>query len=63
MGRDNKVAPDELGIAEIRFDKALYKYEFSRLNSIQFENFNKAYSVINDNFKKAYPIMTDKEDL
>src|SRR3990170_1951951 len=60
---DNKVFPevmDELGITEIGFDKQRYKYEFSRLNPSQAENFKTAYAKVNDEFKKAYPKMTDK---
>jgi len=60
---DNKVFPevmDELGIKEIGFDKQRYKYEFSRLNPSQAENFKTAYAKVNDEFKKAYPKMTDK---
>jgi acyl carrier protein phosphodiesterase len=52
---------DELGIAEIGFDKARYKSEMDRMNSSQRENFKQAYSRINDDFKKAYPTMTEKE--
>src|SRR3989337_2825911 len=61
---DNKVFPevmDELGIKEIGFDKQRYKYEFSRLNPSQAENFKTAYAKVNDDFKKAYPTMTDKD--
>ena len=63
---DNKVFPevmDELGIAEIGFDKARYKAEFSRLNPSQAENFKKAYTKINEDFKKQYPHMTDKDKM
>lgn len=63
---DNKVLPevmDELGIAEIGFDKARYKYEMSRLNPSQLENFKQVYSRINDDFKKSYPGMTEKDKM
>ncbi|HKZ38018.1 MAG TPA: sulfatase [Chryseolinea sp.] len=63
---DNKVFPevmDELGITEIGFDKQRYKYEFSRLNPSQAENFKTAYAKVNDDFKKAYPKMTDKDKM
>ena len=63
---DNKVFPevmDELGIAEIGFDKQRYKYEFSRLNPSQAENFKTAYAKVNDEFKKAYPSMSDKDKM
>ncbi len=63
---DNKVFPevmDELGIAEIGFDKVRYNAEFSRLNSSQAENFKKAYTKINEDFKKQYPQMTDKDKM
>jgi arylsulfatase A-like enzyme len=63
---DNKVFPevmDELGIAEIGFDKARYKYEFSRLNSSQAENFKKVYTKVNEEFKKAYPNMTAEDKM
>jgi arylsulfatase A-like enzyme len=63
---DNKVLPevmDELGISEIGFDKARYKYEMSRLNPSQLENFKQAYSRINDDFKKSYPNMTEKDKM
>src|SRR6478609_2638763 len=58
---DNKVFPetmDELGIAEIGYDKLRYKAEVGRLNAAQNENFNKAYTPINEAFKKSYPTMT-----
>jgi arylsulfatase A-like enzyme len=63
---DNKVFPevmDELGIAEIGYDKARYKNEMDRLNPSQMENFKKVYSRINDDFKKAYPEMTEKDKM
>ncbi len=63
---DNKVFPeimDELGIAEIGLDKARYKYEFSRLNPSQSENFLKAYSKVNEEFRKAYPQMTEEDKM
>jgi len=63
---DNKVFPevmDELGIAEIGFDKRRYEYENSRFNPSQAENFRKAYSKVNEDFKKAYPSMTDKQKM
>lgn len=63
---DNKVFPevmDELGIAEIGFDKRRYAAEMGRLNSSQKENFTKAYTKINEDFKKAYPTMTDKDKM
>ncbi len=63
---DNKVLPevmDELGIAEIGFDKARYKNEMSRLNPSQLENFKQVYSRINDDFKKSYPNMTEKDKM
>ncbi|HEX6892229.1 MAG TPA: sulfatase-like hydrolase/transferase, partial [Chryseolinea sp.] len=63
---DNKVFPevmDELGIAEIGYDKARYKNEMDRLNPSQMENFKKVYSRINDDFRKAYPAMTDKDKM
>ena len=63
---DNKVFPevmDELGIAEIGFDKARYNAEFSRLTPSQAENFKKAYTKVNDDFKKLYPQMTDKDKM
>ncbi|HEY5918046.1 MAG TPA: sulfatase [Chryseolinea sp.] len=63
---DNKVFPevmDELGIAEIGFDKARYKYEMSRLNPSQLENFKQVYSQINDDFRKSYPNMTEKDKM
>lgn len=63
---DNKVFPevmDELGIAEIGFDKQRFKYEFERLNPAQTENFKKTYTKINDEFKKAYPNMTEKDKM
>ena len=63
---DNKVFPevmDELGIAEIGFDKARYNAEFSRLTPSQAENFKKAYAKINEDFKKQYPQMTDKDKM
>jgi arylsulfatase A-like enzyme len=63
---DTKVFPevmDELGIAEIGFDKRRYAYETSRFNASQAENFKKAYSKVNEDFKKAYPAMTDKEKM
>ncbi|MDO1450799.1 sulfatase [Rhodocytophaga aerolata] len=63
---DNKVFPevmDELGIAEIGFDKARYAYEMGRFTPSQGENFRKAYSKINQDFKKAYPAMSDKEKM
>ena len=63
---DNKVFPevmDELGIAEIGFDKARYNAEFDRLTPSQAENFKKAYSKVNDDFKKQYPQMTDKDKM
>ncbi len=63
---DNKVFPevmDELGIAEIGFDKARYAYEMGRFTPSQAENFKKAYSKVNEDFKKAYPAMSDKEKM
>lgn len=63
---DNKVFPevmDELGIKEIGFDKARYKYEFSRLNALQAENFRKAYTKVNEEFKKAYTNMTEEDKM
>jgi arylsulfatase A-like enzyme len=63
---DNKVFPevmDELGIAEIGFDKARYKYEMGRLNPSQLENFKQVYSQINDDFRKSYPNMTGKDKM
>jgi len=63
---DNKVFPevmDELGIAEIGFDKARYKYELGRLNSTQLSNFTKAYTKVNEEFKKAYPHMSDADKM
>jgi arylsulfatase A-like enzyme len=63
---DNKVFPeimDELGIPEIGFDKERYKYEFSRLNPAQAENFKKAYTKVNEDFKRAYPSMTDADKM
>ena len=63
---DNKVFPevmDDLGISEIGFDKARYKYEFSRLNASQAENFKKAYTKVNEEFRKAYPTMTERDKM
>ena len=63
---DNKVLPevmDELGIAEIGFDKARYKNEMSRLNPSQSDNFKQVYSRINDDFKKSYPNMTENDKM
>ena len=63
---DNKVSPevmDELGIAEIGFDKVRYKAEFSRLNPSQAENFKKAYTKVNAEFKKQYPQMTEQDKM
>ena len=63
---DNKVFPevmDELGIAEIGFDKVRYNADFNRMNPAQRQNFIKAYSRINDEFKKAYPKMTEKDKM
>ena len=63
---DNKVFPevmDELGLAEIGYDKQRYKSEFNRLNPSQRENFIKAYAKINEEFKKAYPTMTEKDKM
>jgi len=63
---DNKVFPevmDELGIAEIGYDKARYKAEHGRLNSTQMENFKKAYTGINEDFKKSYPKMTEEDKM
>jgi len=63
---DNKVFPevmDELGIAEIGYDKVRYNADFNRMNPAQRQNFIKAYSRINDEFKKAYPKMTEKDKM
>ena len=63
---DNKVFPevmDELGIAEIGFDKPRYKSEFSRLNAAQAANFKKTYSKVNEEFKRRYPAMTEKDKM
>lgn len=63
---DNKVFPevmDELGIPEIGFDKLRYKYETSRFNPTQAENFRKAYTKMNEELKMKYPTMTDKEKM
>ncbi|MDF2157264.1 sulfatase [Algoriphagus sp. CAU 1675] len=61
---DNKVFPevmDELGIAEIGYDKIRYENEMKRLTPSQREHFLNAYSKINEEFKKAYPSMTEEE--
>jgi len=63
---DNKVFPevmDELGIAEIGYDKVRYNADFNRMNPAQRQNFIKAYSRINDEFKKAYHKMTEKDKM
>ncbi len=63
---DNKVFPevmDELGIAEIGFDKQRYRYETGRFTASQAEHFRKAYSKINEDFKKAYPAMSEKDKM
>jgi arylsulfatase A-like enzyme len=63
---DNKVFPetmDELGIAEIGYDKQRFKYEVSRMNAAQLENFNKVYKRVNDDFKKAYPKMSEQDKM
>ncbi len=63
---DNKVFPevmDELGIAEIGFDKPRFAYEFSRFDASQKANFMNAYSKVNADFKKAYPTMDDKDKM
>lgn len=54
---------DELGIAEIGYDKVRYNHEFGRLNPSQKENFTKAYARINDEFKKAYPTMSERDKM
>lgn len=61
---DSKIFPDvmdELGLAEIGFDKIRYNYEVGRLDSVQRENFISSYSKINDEFKKAYAGMDETE--
>lgn len=63
---DNKIFPavmDELNIPEIGFDKRRYEYETQRLNSVQAENFKRAYTPINDEFRKAYPTMSDGQKM
>lgn len=63
---DNKVFPevmDELGIAEIGYDKVRFKGETGRMTPSQLENFRKAYTPINEEFKKAYPAMTEKDKM
>ena len=54
---------DELGIAEIGYDKARYQSEMGRMNPSQAENFKKAYTGINDEFRKSYATMTDKDKM
>ncbi len=61
---DNKVFPevmDELGIAEIGFDKQRYTYEYSRFTDEQRESFMEAYGKVNEEFKKAYPSMSEED--
>lgn len=63
---DNKVFPevmDELGIAEIGYDKRRYAYEMGHFNPDQAAHFKKAYTPINDAFKKAYPTMTEEQKM
>lgn len=63
---DNKLFPevmDELGIAEIGFDKRRYASEMERLTPSQASNFKRAYTKINEDFKKAYPSMTEKDKM
>ncbi len=63
---DTKIFPevmDELGIAEIGFDKRRYAFETGRFNSSQAENFKKAYSKVNEKFKRNFSTMSEKDKM
>ncbi|PRY89028.1 sulfatase family protein [Mongoliibacter ruber] len=63
---DNKVFPevmDELGIAEIGFDKQRYAYEYSRFTDEQRQSFMEAYGKVNEDFKSKYPTMSEEDKM
>lgn len=61
---DSKIQPkvmDELGISEIREDKARYNGMMNGLNPTQRMNFETAYQKVNNDFKASYPNMSEKD--